>query len=306
MRRREEQDPRPDADHFKPSLDLRNARYIWLGTKKKFDAFTFYFEENAHGMFQVHAYRFDADTSTFIVECDEASWCAAGLDQTSDEESIAYLEKLFGKHLGGEKLLANKSPWVSSRRSRTSAGAIAASRPAYDVVLLGDAAHTAHFSIGSGTKLAMEDSIALVKALVAHPDDLAQALELRGGAPADRRAHAEGGARQPALVREREAVPHLDPTQFAFSLLTRSKRITYDNLKLRDAAFAEHVRSWHEARVPRQTGRAGDVHAVHAAGAGAAEPRRRLADVHVFGGRRPAETTSTSPLPRARGAARGS
>ena len=99
-------------DAFKPTLDVRTARYIWLGTKKTFDAFTFYFEENAHGMFQVHAYRFDADTSTFIVECDEASFLAAGLDHKTTEESIAYIEELFGKHLAGEKLLANKSSWL--------------------------------------------------------------------------------------------------------------------------------------------------------------------------------------------------
>ena len=232
------------ADAFKPSIDLRHARYIWLGTKKKFDAFTFYFEENEHGMFQVHAYRFDADTSTFIAECDEESFRAAGLDRMSTEESIAYLEKLFGKHLGGEKLLANRSQWVqfpTVKNEKWSHG---------NVVLMGDAAHTAHFSIGSGTKLAMEDSIALVKALLEHPTSIPGALE----------AYEE--ARRPIVERTQKAAQdslvwfenvkryrELDPTQFAFSLLTRSKRITFDNLKLRDTAFAEHVRSWHEERV---------------------------------------------------------
>mgnify|MGYP001034910131 CR=1 FL=1 len=231
------------ADAFKPSLDLRHARYMWLGTKKKFDAFTFYFEENEHGMFQVHAYRFDADTSTFIAECDEESFRAAGLDRMSTEESIAYLEKLFGKHLGGEKLLANRSQWVqfpTVKNEKWSHG---------NIVLMGDAAHTAHFSIGSGTKLAMEDSIALVKALLEHPTSIPEALE----------AYEE--ARRPIVERTQKAAQdslvwfenvkryrELDPTQFAFSLLTRSKRITFDNLKLRDTAFAEHVRSWHEER----------------------------------------------------------
>jgi anthraniloyl-CoA monooxygenase len=232
------------AEQFKPSIELRHARYMWLGTKKKFDAFTFYFEENAHGMFQVHAYRFDADTSTFIAECDEASYQAAGLDKMSTEESIAYLEKLFAKHLDGEKLLANRSSWVrfpTIKNEKWSHG---------NVVLLGDAAHTAHFSIGSGTKLAMEDSIALVKALSAHPTSVPDALATY---EEERRPIVERTqkAAQDSLVwfenvkRYRE----LDPTQFAFSLLTRSKRITFDNLKLRDAAFAEHVRSWHEERV---------------------------------------------------------
>jgi anthraniloyl-CoA monooxygenase len=228
------------ADAFKPSVELRHARYIWLGTKKKFDAFTFYFEENEHGMFQVHAYRFDDDTSTFIVECDEASFLAAGLDKASTEESIAYCETLFAKHLAGEKLLPNRSAWVqfpTIKNEHWSHG---------NVVLLGDAAHTAHFSIGSGTKMAMEDSIALVKALTSTSsvnDALVKYEE-------DRRPIVERTqkAAQDSLVwfenvkRYRE----LDPTQFAFSLLTRSKRITFDNLKLRDPGFAEQVREWHE------------------------------------------------------------
>jgi anthraniloyl-CoA monooxygenase len=153
------------ADTFRPSIDLRSARYIWLGTKKRFDAFTFYFEENAHGMFQVHAYRFDEDTSTFIAECDEASFVSAGLDTATLEESIAYLEELFGKHLGGAKLLPNRSQWVRFPTVKNETWSyVAEGRPS--VVLLGDAAHTAHFSIGSGTKMAMEDAIALAKALL--------------------------------------------------------------------------------------------------------------------------------------------
>jgi anthraniloyl-CoA monooxygenase len=231
------------ADAFRPSIELRSARYMWLGTKKKFDAFTFYFAENEHGMFQVHAYRFDEDTSTFIAECDEASFFAAGLDKATTEESIAYLEKLFGEHLGGERLMANRSQWVQFPTIKNERWSH------QKIVLLGDAAHTAHFSIGSGTKMAMEDSIALVKALREHP--LEKALE------------AYEAERRPIVERTQKAAQDsllwfenvkryrdLDPTQFAFSLLTRSKRITFDNLKLRDTAFAEHVRSWHEERAP--------------------------------------------------------
>jgi anthraniloyl-CoA monooxygenase len=227
------------AATFKPSLDVRKARYIWLGTKKKFDAFTFYFEENAHGMFQVHAYRFDEDTSTFIVECDEASFLAAGLDHKTTEESIAYIEELFGKHLGGEKLLANKSSWLQFATVKNETW------HHENVVLLGDAAHTAHFSIGSGTKLAMEDSIALVKALVEHDGDVAKSLV---SYEAERRPIVERTqkAAQDSLVwfENVKRYRDLEPTQFAFSLLTRSKRITYDNLKLRDAKFAGEVASW--------------------------------------------------------------
>ena len=227
------------AHAFKPSLDVRSARYMWLGTKKKFDAFTFYFEENEHGMFQAHAYRFDADTSTFIVECDEASFFAAGLDKATPEEGIAYAERLFAKHLKGEKLLANKSTWLQFTTVKNETWHHG------NVVLLGDAAHTAHFSIGSGTKLAMEDSIALVQALVKHDGNVAQALP---SYEVERRPIVERiqKAAQDSLVwfenvkRYRE----LDPKQFAFSLLTRSKRITYDNLKLRDPRFAKDVTEW--------------------------------------------------------------
>ena len=234
------------AADFGASTELRSARYIWLGTHKKFDAFTFYFEENTHGMFQVHAYRFDEDTSTFIVECDEATFQASGLQSASEAESIAYVEKLFGKHLNGEKLLANKSTWgqfVTVKADRWAHG---------NVVLLGDAAHTAHFSIGSGTKMAMEDSIALAKALVAEPS-----------VPRALAAYEE--ERRPIVERTQKAAQDsllwfenvkryrdLSPTQFAFSLLTRSKRITFENLQLRDPGFAAHVASWFEGDLGAQ------------------------------------------------------
>jgi anthraniloyl-CoA monooxygenase len=244
------------AEHFRPSVELRKARYIWLGTKKKFDAFTFYFEENADGMFQVHAYRFDEDTSTFIAECDEASFYAAGLDKMSTEESIAYLEKLFARHLQGEKLLPNRSSWVqfptikNERWSHRVHGPDGKKR--YDVVLLGDAVHTAHFSIGSGTKLAMEDAIALVQAIVRQPTDMASALALYEEERRPIVERTQKAAQDSLLWFENVKRYRLfDPTQFAFSLLTRSKRITFDNLRLRDAGFAEHVRGWHENRTPQ-------------------------------------------------------
>jgi anthraniloyl-CoA monooxygenase len=242
------------AESFKPSVELRKARYIWLGTRKKFDAFTFYFAENVHGMFQVHAYRFDDDTSTFIAECDEASFAAAGLDRMSVDESIAYLEELFGDHLQGERLLPNRSAWVqfpTIKNERWSHLVTdAKGSPRYHVVLMGDAAHTAHFSIGSGTKLAMEDSIALVQSMLrAEPNDLGRALELYEAARRPIVERTQKAAQDSLLWFENvKRYRHLEPTQFAFSLLTRSKRITFDNLKLRDAPFAEHVRSWHEQR----------------------------------------------------------
>ena len=168
------------AAAFRPSLDVRTqARYIWLGTRLPFEAFTFIILENEHGVFQVHGYRFDEDWSTFIVECDQASWANAGLDRATPTESIAYLERLFAGHLQGEKLLANKSDWINFVTVRN------ATWRHENVVLLGDAAHTAHFSIGSGTKLALEDAIALAKAFRSERS-IAKALE-ETGANAERR-----------------------------------------------------------------------------------------------------------------------
>jgi anthraniloyl-CoA monooxygenase len=230
------------AHAFKPSIEMRKSRYMWLGTKKKFDAFTFYFEENAHGMFQVHAYRFDEDTSTFIVETDEETFCAAGLDKATTEESIAYCEKLFAHHLKGEKLLANKSEWLrfpTVKNEKWHHG---------NVVLMGDAVHTAHFSIGSGTKLAMEDAIALVLALCEEPH-LERALERYEEVRRPIVERTQKAAQDSLLWFENtKRYRELDPTQFAFSLLTRSKRITFENLKLRDVAFAEQVRGWFEKK----------------------------------------------------------
>ncbi|HZA84088.1 MAG TPA: FAD-dependent monooxygenase, partial [Actinomycetes bacterium] len=152
------------AEHLRPTLDVHRSRYVWFGTDLVLDAFTFVFRATEHGMFQVHASPFDAQTSTFIVECTEAAWRAAGLADAGEEESIAFCQELFAPELAGHKLLSNRSLWTSFVTVRC------ASWHHGNVVLLGDAAHTAHFSIGSGTKLALEDSIALAHALVSERD----------------------------------------------------------------------------------------------------------------------------------------
>ncbi len=159
---------------FRPSLEEGHARYIWFGTDKLFDAFTFIFRENEHGLFQAHAYPFDGTTATFIVECAEETWRRAGLDQADEAQSLAYCEALFAEQLRGRRLMSNSSRWlhfVTVRNARWWH---------QNIVLLGDAAHTAHFSIGSGTRLAMEDSIAL-----------ASAFRARGSRP-NRRGCAQG------------------------------------------------------------------------------------------------------------------
>jgi anthraniloyl-CoA monooxygenase len=226
-------------DAFKPSFDFRKNRYIWLGTNQVFDAFTFIFEETPHGLFWVHAYRFDKETSTFIVECDEETWKRAGMDRCTADESVAALERIFARYLGGHRLLTNKSSWINFVTIKNDRWRHR------NTVLLGDAAHTAHFSIGSGTKMAMEDAIALVKALRRHPS-VDQALA------------AYEAERRPIVERTQKAAQDsldwfenvgrywkMEPLQIAFSLLTRSKRISYENLRLRDPAFVERVDRWY-------------------------------------------------------------
>jgi anthraniloyl-CoA monooxygenase len=237
------------AAAFEPRIDWRPNKFIWLGTTRRFDAFTFYFKEDAHGLWRVHAYRFDETHATFIVETTEATWTKAGLDTASEDESVAFCERLFADELQGHPLLKNKAVWRSFpivRATRWHAGKI---------VLMGDAAHTAHFSIGSGTKLAMEDSIALAKALGEHPrvPDALAAYE------AERRPVVESTQRaaQTSLEWFEETERYfgrIEPLQFAASLLTRSLRITHENLKLRDAGFVAGLDRWFAEKAANQSG----------------------------------------------------
>lgn len=220
---------------FRPRLSAGKTRYIWFGTTKPFGAFTFIFRPSDHGLFQVHAYPFDQGTSTFIVECDEGVWRQAGLDEAGEEDSIAFCEKLFDEELTGHALMSNRSKWVAFITVKNKSWRHG------NVVLLGDAAHTAHFTIGSGTKLAMEDAIALAAALD-KPGTVEASLE-----------HYES-ERRPVIERFQEAAAEsqayfetttrylqLEPEQFAFYLLTRSGRLDYGNLRQRDPLFVDHI-----------------------------------------------------------------
>jgi len=230
------------AAAFGTTLENRRNRYVWLGTHQRFDAFTFAFEETPHGWFQVHAYQFDADTGTVIVECREETWRAAGLDTASTEESIAFCERLFARYLGGHRLMSNAAhlanPWISFVQVNNARW--------YDGnrVLIGDAAHTAHFSIGSGTKLALEDAIALAAALRRNPE-LTRAFEEY---EAERRIEVlrlQNAARNSTEWFENVArYASLEPEQFAYSLLTRSQRLTHDNLRLRDREYIANIEAW--------------------------------------------------------------
>ena len=223
------------AEAFKPKIVQGRARYIWLGAQKILDAFTFIFRENEHGLFQVHAYPSSGTTSTFIVECDESSWLRAGLDQADEEASLRYCTQLFASELTGSALLSNNSRWINFPTLTTQHWHHQHS------VLLGDAAHTAHFSIGSGTKLAMEDAIALASALEEHNDveTALNAYELERKPVVETFQQA---ARESQLYFETlKRYLQLEPMQFAFQLLTRSGRISYDDLRLRDIRFGDAV-----------------------------------------------------------------
>ncbi|HLL79825.1 MAG TPA: FAD-dependent monooxygenase [Ktedonobacteraceae bacterium] len=226
------------AEQFQPSITLGKAKYIWLGAEKVLDAFTFIFQQNEHGLFQVHAYPFSGTTSTFLIECDDATWRNAGLDLASETESLDYCQRLLTPYLDGARLLSNNSRWISFSTLKTKHWRYR------NMVLLGDAAHTAHFSIGSGTKLAMEDAIALAGALEQHTDleDALNAYEL------ERRPVIEvfqrAAAESQSYFETTRRYLGLEPVPFAFQLLTRSGRITYDDLRFRDVRFGELVDRW--------------------------------------------------------------
>ena len=223
---------------FTPRFEEGSSRYIWFGTERVFDSFTFAFRDNDHGHFQAHAYPFAGEMSTFIVECDETSWRAAGLDRADEATSIAYCEELFATDLRGHSLISNNSKWINfvTLKNRTWRHD--------NVVLVGDAAHTAHFSIGSGTKLAMEDSIALVNALDTKPD-VASALveyELERKPRVER--FQDAAAQSQDYFENTAIYRDMDPMQFAFNLLSRSGRIDYDDLRVRDEHFVAAVDRW--------------------------------------------------------------
>jgi len=227
----------PEA--FEPSLVPGKAKYIWLGTRKVFDAFTFSFRENEHGLFQGHIYPNDGEASTIVILCDQESWRRAGLDRTTEAESVSYCEQVFAEDLGGQPLLANKSDWITFQTVRNNRWRHG------NIVLLGDAAHTADFTIGSGTKLAMEDAIALARAFERYGEDVDRALtdyEL------ERRPAVEG-LQKAALESSQyfeniKRYTHFEPMQFAYYLLTRSGRISYDELRRRDSPLVDAVDRW--------------------------------------------------------------
>ncbi|MGG7566773.1 bifunctional salicylyl-CoA 5-hydroxylase/oxidoreductase [Rhodovulum sp. DZ06] len=243
------------ADQFKPEIDMRRNHFVWLGTKAKFDdAFTFIFEETEHGWVWAHAYQFDDDTATFIVECGPEAFEAFGFADMTQAESIALCEKLFARHLDGHSLMTNAnhirgSAWIRFPRVTCENWYTG------NVVLLGDASATAHFSIGSGSKLGMESAIAL-------------ADELHAGKPLEQALHDYQEERKLQVLRVTSAARNstewfeeierylpLDMMQFNYALLTRSQRISHENLRLRDPEWLASAEAWFQGKAGGQAAR---------------------------------------------------
>ena len=232
------------ADAFKPDIDTRKCKFTWLGTRQKFDdAFTFIFEKTEHGWVWAHAYQFEDDTATFIVECTQATWENFGFGDMSQDDSIAVCERIFADYLDGHSLMTNAkhlrgSAWLNFRR------VLCEKWSHKNIVLLGDAAATAHFSIGSGTKLAMESAIALADDLHSEPT-IEAAFDLYEDARRLEVLRLQSAARNSVEWFEGvERYLDLDPVQFNYSLLTRSQRISHENLRLRDQAWLESAEKW--------------------------------------------------------------
>ena len=231
------------AEHFGVDIDIRPNKYIWLGANKAFEAFTFAFEKTPHGWIWAHAYKFEDNASTFIVECSEATWKSFGFDAMSQDETCRAAEKLFAKYLNGATLDTNSkhlrgSAWLNFPRI------VCSTWHKDNLILMGDAAHTAHFSIGSGTKLAIEDAIKL-------------AAVLHGGKPLAEALAEYHVERQVEVLKLQNAARNstewfenidryatLEPLQFTYSLLTRSQRVSHENLRVRDRAYLGKVESW--------------------------------------------------------------
>ncbi len=232
------------ADHFKPAVEQRKNKFVWLGTHQKFDdAFTFIFEETKHGWIWAHAYQFDADTATFIVECSDETWQKFGFGAMSQDENCRACERIFAKYLGGHRLMSNAShlrgsAWLNFPR-------VLCEKWSHDnIVLMGDAAATAHFSVGSGTKLAMESAIALAHYLHTEPTMQAAFAKYEDARRTEVLRLQSAARNSLEWFEDVERYLHLDPVQFNYSLLTRSQRISHENLRLRDKEWLEGAEAW--------------------------------------------------------------
>lgn len=256
-------------DHFEVDIDWRTNKYVWLGTNKVFEAFTFIFEKTEHGWIWVHAYRFDKNSSTFIVECRPETWEGLGFDKMDQDETCRFCEKLFAKYLDGNELKSNAkhlrgSAWLSFPRVMCDTWHY------NNIILLGDAAHTAHFSIGSGTKLGFEDAIKLAEVL--NREEMAHGISIGSKSMEDalneykEERHLDVLKIQSAARNSTEwfegVERYLDfePFQLAYSLLTRSQRVSHENLRERDKNWLEGMEKWLADGANLSTKSGGDEH----------------------------------------------
>jgi anthraniloyl-CoA monooxygenase len=225
------------AEQFQPELDVRSNRYIWYGTNQLFHGLTLTFRENDAGVFAAHSYKFNPTTSTFIVECDPQTWTSAGFEGMNDEETRAYLGKVFANDLQGHELLSNNSKWLNFLLVKNRNWFFE------NVVLIGDALHTAHFSIGSGTKLAIEDAIALAECF----QKSANVREAVTTFAATRRPviqdYQAAAFESMVWFENAREYMHLSPMELAYTLMTRSGRVSHEDLKRRDPDFINQYES---------------------------------------------------------------
>lgn len=237
------------AQHFKPEVDIRECKFIWLGTHQKFDdAFTFIFEKTAHGWVWVHAYQFDADTATVIVECQQDTWDRIGFETMSKSEIIAKCEEIFADHLDGHPLMSNADHLRGSAVFMNFPRVLCEKWHHENVVLLGDASATAHFSIGSGSRLAFDSAIALAEFLHSEPD-MQRAFERYQDERRLDVLRLQSAARNSLEWFEQvDRYLDMDPVQFNYALLTRSQRISHENLRLRDSDWLRSAEGWFQQK----------------------------------------------------------
>jgi anthraniloyl-CoA monooxygenase len=225
-------------DHFQPSVDLRPNKFTWLGSTRSLDAFKYFFRETPEGIILAHCYQYEAERSTWVMETDEQTWRNFGFDRMSETEMVPVLERVFAEELDGHPLIVNRSLW------RNFPNIVNKTWVKDNAVLIGDAKATAHFSIGSGTKLAMEDAVALYESLKKEPE-VKKALRIYDTARREEVEKTQHAANVSlAWFEHLDRYWDMDPQQFAFGVMSRSKQITWENLELRDPAFVRKVREW--------------------------------------------------------------
>lgn len=238
-------------EYFGPTVDLRSNRFVWLGANLSLPGFFYSFRENEHGLWNMHAYMYAPGESTIVIETTDDAWRRSGLGVDDEPATAAYVQRVFKEELKGGRVLTNRSLWrqfptitLSTWHGRINGA---------HLVLLGDAAHTAHYAIGSGTKLALGDAIALHEALIAHPDDIGGALAMYEAQRRDEVGRIQHSANVSlAWFENVRRFWELEPWQFNISLLTRSKQITYENLRLRDPALVTDVtKRWNQREAKR-------------------------------------------------------